>query len=268
MVCNSLQFNNMPETTLITGASGGIGMELARVFAREGHDLFITARREDRLNNLKIELETNYKIEVHVLAVDLSEREAPQALFKYAEKNNLTVNILVNNAGVGDYGLFHQANWKRQETMIDLNMKSLAYLTHLFLPKMIGLDSAYIMNVASNAAFQPGPTMSIYYATKHFVLAFSEAIADELRYSGVSVTALCPGPTKSEFRKRAGMNDSFLYKHFPVPDSREVAEYGYKSMMKGKRIAVHGMVNKFFSVVVRLLPRRLVTTAVRTIITH
>lgn len=256
----------MPNTTLITGASSGIGMELARIFAREGHDLLITARREERLNELKNELETKHGIRVHVLAVDLSENNAPQALFNFAERTNLSINVLVNNAGVGDFGLFHQSDWERQQTMIDLNMKSLTHLTHLFLPEMIELERAYIMNVASNAAFQPGPLMSVYYATKHYVLAFSEAIANELKGTGVSVTALCPGPTHSEFRERAGMKKSRLAQSLPIPDPTAVAEYGYKVLMKGKRVAVHGLINKFFSVAVQFLPKRLVTSTVRSII--
>lgn len=254
----------MPHTTtLITGASSGIGMELARVFAREGHDLLITARREERLNELKKELESKYGISVSVLPLDLSEINAPQALFDFAQQNNLIVDILINNAGVGDFGKFHKSDWDWQETMIDLNMKSLTHLTHLFLPEMIKLDRAYVMNVASNAAFQPGPLMSVYYATKNYVLAFSEAIANELQDTGVSVTALCPGPTKSEFQETADMQKSRLVNLMPLPDPRQVAEYGYKALINGKRVAVHGISNKIFSVVVRLLPRRLVTSTVR-----
>lgn len=253
----------MPHTTLITGASSGIGMELARVFAREGHDLFIIARREERLNDLKEEMESKHGVTVHVLPLDLSDRNAPQTLFDFTQKKNLTIDVLVNNAGVGDFGFFHESDWKWQETMINLNMKSLTHLTHLFLPKMIKLDSAYIMNVASNAAFQPGPLMSIYYATKHYVLAFSEAIANELKDTSVSVTALCPGPTKSGFQETASMEKSRLVNTMPLPDSRQVAEYGYKAMMKGKRVAVHGIINKIFAVAVRFLPKRLVTASVR-----
>ena len=258
----------MPKITLITGASSGIGMELARVFARKGHHLLITARRKDRLNKLKSELESDFGVKIYVVAADLSEKRAPSILFEYADDHNLVIDILVNNAGVGDFGPFYESDWDRQETMIDLNMKSLTHLTHLLLPKMLKLDRAYIMNVASNAAFQPGPNMSIYYATKHFVLAFSEAIAEELKDTGVTVTALCPGPTKSEFRKQAGMNKSLIYRTFPVPDSRQVAKYGYKALMRGKRVAVHGLTNKLFSVMVQLVPKRLVTPIVKYIISN
>lgn len=253
----------MPKTTLITGASSGIGMELAHVFAEKDHDLLITARREERLIELKQKLESNYGIAVSVLPLDLAERDAPQALFDFAQQNNLTVDILINNAGVGDFGMFHKSDWDWQERMIDLNMKSLTHLTHLFLPLMTELDRAYIMNVASNAAFQPGPLMSVYYATKHYVLTFSEAIANELQDTGVTVTTLCPGPTKSEFQETASMQKSRLVNLMPLPDSRQVAEYGYNVLMNGKRVAVHGFMNKVFSVAVRLIPKRLVTSIVR-----
>lgn len=253
----------MSYTTLITGASSGIGMELARISAREGRDLLITARRENRLIKLKDELEMEYKVNIHILALDLVKKNSPKKLFNYTQKNSLTIDVLINNAGVGDFGKFHKSNWEWQETMIDLNMKSLSHLTHLFLPQMVQLNRAYVMNVASNAAFQPGPLMSVYYATKHYVLAFSEALANELQDTGVTVTALCPGPTKSEFQETASMQKSKLVNTVPLPDSKQVAEYGYKAMIKGKRVAVHGFMNKIFSVVVRLLPKRLVTSIVR-----
>ena len=253
----------MSYTTLITGASSGIGMELARISAREGRDLLITARRENRLIKLKDELEMEYKVNIHILALDLVKKNSPKKLFNYTQKNSLTIDVLYNNAGVGDFGKFHKSNWEWQETMIDLNMKSLSHLTHLFLPQMVQLNRAYVMNVASNAAFQPGPLMSVYYATKHYVLAFSEALANELQDTGVTVTALCPGPTRSEFQETASMQKSKLVNTVPLPDSKQVAEYGYKAMIKGKRVAVHGFMNKIFSVVVRLLPKRLVTSIVR-----
>lgn len=253
----------MLHTTLITGASSGIGMELARISARKGRNILITARRVNRLNKLKDELKSQYGINVYILPLDLAENNAPLELFDFVQKSNLTIDVLINNAGVGDFGFFYESNWNWQQTMIDLNIKSLTHLTHLFLPQMIQLDRAYIMNVASNAAFQPGPLMSVYYATKHYVLAFSEAVANELQDTGVTVTALCPGPTKSEFQETASMQKSRLINTVPLPDSKRVAEYGYKALMRSKRVAVHGSINKIFSVAVRLLPKRLVTSIVR-----
>ncbi len=255
----------MPKTALITGASSGIGLELAHIFAREGHNLLITARREERLAELKKELEEKHSITVHIFSTDLAKRESPEKLFAFCKENSLSIDFLVNNAGVGDYGLFHESDWKRQEAIIDLNIKSLTHLTHLFLPSMVQKDQAYIMNVASTAAFQPGPLMSNYYASKHYVLAFSEAIANELYGTGVTVTTLCPGPTESEFQEHSNMEKSKLFDRFPVATSKEVAEYGYKAMMKGKRVAVYGVPNKLASKLSPLFPRRFVTAVVRKI---
>ncbi len=253
----------MSHTALITGASSGIGREMARVFASKGHNLLITARREKRLKELKEELESRNGVTVHVLAADLTDEDTPNTLYRFAKERDLAVNMLVNNAGVGDYGFFHESEWNRQETMIDLNIKALIRLTHLFLPDMVEMDRAYVMNVASNAAFQPGPLMSIYYASKHFVLAFSQAIANELQDTCVSVTALCPGLTESEFQQTAGILQTRLVNRFPTPASAEVAEYGYKAMMKGKRVAIHGTMNKIGTIVVKFLPKKLVLWAVR-----
>lgn len=255
----------MHGTTLITGASGGIGRELARVFARKGHHLMITARREHLLTDLKKELETEFDIQVHVLAGDLGSAGGPGTLFSFAQEHNLVIDTLVNNAGFGDYGFFHESEWQKQAAMIDVNIKSLTHLTCLFLPAMIERRHGYIMNVASTAAFQPGPLMSVYCATKHFVLAFSEAIANELRGTGVSVTALCPGPTTSGFQEASGMQKSRLVNLMPLPNAREVAEFGYKSMKKRKRVAVHGFSNKLLSVVGKFLPRNTLTAVVRAI---
>ncbi|NBB77538.1 MAG: SDR family NAD(P)-dependent oxidoreductase [Bacteroidetes bacterium] len=255
----------MESTALITGASSGIGMELARIFAREGHNLLLTARREERLKELKETLEAEFEIEAAIFPCDLSEPEAPQALFDFCDKNKFAINTLVNNAGIGDFGPFTESDWNKQAVMIDLNMRALTHLTHLFLPMLIHQKRAFIMNVASTAAFQPGPLMSVYYATKHYVLAFGEAIAEELKKTGVSVTTLCPGPTKSEFQKTAGMEKSGLFKKFAVATSGEVAEYGYRAMMNGKRIAVYGVLNKISAASVQLLPSRLVTPMVKRI---
>jgi uncharacterized protein len=255
----------MNKTTLITGASSGIGLELAHVFAREQHNLVITARREERLAELKNRLEENYSIKVYPIAIDLSSSDAPAELYNFCNQKSLSIDNLINNAGIGDYGLFQNSDWNRQQTMIDLNISSLTRLTHLFLPELVKKERACIMNVASTAAFQPGPLMSVYYASKHYVLAFSEAIANELNGTGVTVTTLCPGPTESEFQEHANMKKSKLFDRFPVATSKEVAEYGYKSMQKGKRVAVYGVPNKISSKIVALFPRRFVTAAVRKI---
>jgi len=255
----------MHKTALITGASSGIGRELAEIHARNGHNLIITARREERLKTLKSDLEDRYDSKIVVFPADLSDENAPEEIFHFTNKHKISVDFLINNAGVGDYGFFHEADWSRQRTMLDLNIKSLTHLTHLYLPEMIKKERAYIMNVASTAAFQPGPLMSVYYASKHYVLAFSEGLANELSNTGVTVTALCPGPTKSEFQEQAKMEKSKMLDRLPIDSSKDVAEYGYKAMMNGKRVAVYGFLNKIMANIVGLFPRNFVTLVVRKI---
>ncbi len=255
----------MKKAALITGASSGIGLELARIFAREGFDLLITARREDRLLSLKQDLEKEYGIKVHTFTVDLSLDDAPAAIFDFVKEENLEINTLINNAGIGDYGFFKDSDWSRLSVMIDLNIKSLTHLTHLFIPELLKHDEGYIMNVASTAAFQPGPLMSVYYASKNYVLAFSEALSNELSDTNIYVSALCPGPTESEFQDVANMKKSKLFDRLPVASSKDVAEYGYKSLMKGKRVAIYGIANKIAPKFISLVPRCWVTAAVRKI---
>ena len=255
----------MRKTALITGASSGIGLELAKIFGREGFDLVLIARREDRLNELKHVIEKEYGTNIYVYPSDLSQPDAPEAVHKFCKVQKLQVDVLINNAGIGDYGLFAESEWSRSATMIDLNMKSLTHLTRLFLTDMIERGSGKIMNVASTAAFQPGPLMSVYYATKHYVLAFSEALANEVEEYGITVTALCPGPTQSEFQATANMEKSKLMDRFPMPSSAEVAQYGFNALKSGKRVAIYGFMNKIMARIVRILPRKWVTAAVRKI---
>lgn len=255
----------MKQYALITGASSGIGLELARIFARNGFGLIINARREERLIELKNEIEENHGHEVHIFTGDLSIPELPQQLFNFTNELGITPDALINNAGIGDYGFFHESDWNKTATMIDLNIRSLTHLTRLYLPDMMKKERSWIMNVASTAAFQPGPLMSVYYASKHYVLAFSEALANETADHGVLVSALCPGPTESEFQQQANMEKSKLFDRFPVATSREVAEYGYKALMKGKRVAIYGMLNKPAPRLTPLLPRSWVTAVVRKI---
>lgn len=252
-------------TALITGASGGIGLELARVHALHGDDLVLAARSEEELNEVKQELEEEHGVSVRLFVIDLTRTGAPEEIFTALKSDGVAVDYLINNAGVGDYGLFHKSSWVAQQTMIELNIQALTRMTHLFAGEMAARGSGRIMNVASTASFQPGPLMSVYYASKHYVLAFSEAIAQELGEFGVTVTALCPGPTESGFQVRAGMEESRLVSTFPLPSSRAVANYGYRAMMKGKRVAVHGLANRMASKLVRFIPRSWATYAVRKI---
>lgn len=253
----------LKSTALITGASSGIGLELADVLAREGHNVVLTARNASKLNALAVDLMSKYGVKATVIACDLSEQNAPLKVFDQLKKENILIDILVNNAGFGDFGAFTETKWEKERQMIDVNITALTQLTKLFLDGMIERKYGRIMNVASTAAFQPGPFMAVYYATKAYVLSFSEAIANELQGTGVTVTALCPGPTESGFVKAASLDESKLFRNKKLPTSREVAEYGYKAMMKGKTVAIHGAMNRLMANSVRFTPRKLVTAIVR-----
>jgi short-subunit dehydrogenase len=254
----------MSKTALITGASSGIGLELAKIFARNRYDLVLVARSGDKLNELAAELRKG-NIRVEVVVSDLSMPNAAQDLFNAVQQKNISIDFLINNAGFGDFGLFVEADWKKTETMIDLNIMTLTHLTHLFLPSMIKNGYGRVLNLASTAAFQPGPLMSVYYATKAYVLHFSEAIGNELKNTGVKVTALCPGATESGFQAASNMEESRLVKDRKLPTSKEVAEYGYKALMKGKAVAIPGMFNNLLVQSVRFTPRSLVVKIARMI---
>lgn len=249
---------------LITGASVGIGYELAKIFAKERYNLILVARNLEKLNEVKEELQ-NSEINIVSIKKDLSKPESVQELFNEINENNYEVEILINNAGFGLLGSFYELDLKTQLEMIQVNITSLVYLTHLILPKMIERKSGKIMNVASTAAFQPGPHMAIYYATKAFVLSFSEALHEELNSKGITVTALCPGPTKTEFQKRAKMENINLEraKLLPYMSAYEVARIGYEGLMKGKRVVIPGLLNKFGTKIVRLVPQALVLNVIK-----
>ena len=210
-------------TALITGASSGIGWELARQFAKNKHHVVLVARSTGKLQELANELTSRYGIIVKVIPADLGKINEVQKVFDICKTENIQVDYLVNNAGFGDFGFFHEADWNKTEQMIDLNVKSLTRMCRLFIPDMIKRKTGKVMNVASTAAFQPGPTMAVYYATKAYVLHFSEAINNELSKAGITVTALCPGATESGFQQAAAMEDSKLVKGKKLPTSAEVA---------------------------------------------
>lgn len=222
--------NSMKKTVLITGASGGIGLELAKVFAWEHAPLILVARNLEVLNKLAVELRNEFSIEVHVIAKDLAHPHAAKEIAEYLHTHNLKVDVLVNNAGLGQYGLFAETDAKEEADMMQVNMIALTQLTKLILPGMIERKSGKILNVASTAAFQAGPLMAVYYASKAYVLSFSEALANELEGSGVTVTVLCPGPTESGFQKRARMEGVKLFDAV-VMDARTVAEVAYRGLM-------------------------------------
>jgi short-subunit dehydrogenase len=247
----------MADTALVTGASSGIGLELAKIFAAKGINLILVARSKQALEQLAQRLQTQHGITAHVLAYDLSHYQHAKAIFDWCQAAGITVNYLINNAGFGDWGPFAESHWEKQEQMINLNVTTLTYLSHLFLPGMVARRSGKIMNLASTASFQPGPTMSVYFATKAYVLHFSEAIAHELRHTGVTVTALCPGATESDFQNKASMQDSRLFKGKTLPTAAEVAAYGYQAMQQGKVVAVHGFMNALMASMAGLSPRSL-----------
>lgn len=253
----------MSTYALITGASSGIGLEIAKCFAADGFNLVLVARNQNSLSELAQNLEKTYKIKVVTLAEDLSLANAADEVYETCNSTGLQIEFLVNNAGFGDFGMFWESDWGKTNQMIQLNITSLTALCRLFLPGMIKRKSGRILNVASTAAFQPGPTMAVYYATKAYVLHFSEAISNELEGTGVTVTTLCPGPTESNFQQAAAMQDSKLVKGRKMPSSADVASYGYRSMMSGKVVAIHGAMNYLMANSVRLTPRSWVLKLVR-----
>jgi hypothetical protein len=243
-------------TALITGASGGIGLELARVFAEQGYALVLVARNRQRLEEIAVDLKPT---PVQVYAKDLTLVGASEGVLREVPK----VDVLVNNAGYGVYGPFSTTPIEEELGMLQLNMTALVVLTKLYLPGMLAARNGKILNVASTAAFQPGPLMALYYASKAFVLSFSEAIANELQGTGVSVTALCPGPTATGFQARTGLEKSRLFQRMKVMDARTVAEAGYRGLMAGKPVVIPGLMNKLLVQSVRFSPRALVTKIAR-----
>lgn len=251
------------ETALITGASSGIGLNLAQLMAPE-FDLVITARNQTELERIARDLEAQHGNHVHVIPADLARPEALQELFAEIERRGLPVDLLINNAGFGAYGLFAESNLQQELEMIQVNIAALTALTKLALPGMLKRKRGKIMNVASTAGFQPGPLMAVYYATKAYVIMFTEAIANELKGSGVTVTCLCPGATRTKFAQRADMEQSRLFRLGGMR-SKDVAQAGYKGMMAGKTIVVPGILNKTIAMSVRFGPRKLVTAISRSL---
>jgi len=250
-------------TALITGASAGIGLSFARVFAEHGFNLVLTARREDRLQAIAAGLAQQYGVGVRTIAADLADPDAPKRMTDELTEAGIAVDVLVNNAGFGLYGPFTDTAWDTELQMLRVNIVALTALTKLLLPGMVARRYGRILNVGSTAAFQPGPLMAVYYATKAYVLSFSEALANELAGSGVTVTALCPGPTASEFQSAAQLEKSRLVGFLRMQTSDEVARAGYEALMKGKPVVVPGLTNWLGSQSPRFFPRRWVTAIVR-----
>lgn len=247
----------MTRTALITGASAGIGRDLAECNARDGHNLVLVARDGERLQQIAAELRRNHGVEVTVLTADLSAHDAPARIFAETSRRNIYIDILVNNAGFGLYGTVAELDMEGQLREIDVNIRALTALTRLYLPAMLQKKSGRILNIASTAAFQPGPLMAVYYATKAYVLSFSEALSNEVGDTGVTVTALCPGPTATEFQLRANMSISKLKKSGWLMGSMPVAKRGHNAMMRGRRLVIPGFINLLIAESTRISPRAL-----------
>ena len=248
----------MSKTALITGASVGIGYELALLMAKDKYNLVIVARSEDKLQALKEKLEQECGIKVWVIAEDLSKENAAQIVFDKVINEGLEIDVLVNNAGFGDFGKFAETDWEKEARMMQLNMIALTHFTKLFAKGMVARGSGKIMNVASTASYQPIPYFAVYAASKAYVLSFSEAIAYELRETGVTVTALCPGATDTEFAKAASMENSSIFKG-GLPTGKDVAEFGYRKMNSGATTAIHGLKNYILANSNRFAPRKMST---------
>jgi len=258
--------DNTNRTALITGASSGIGRELAKLFARDHYDLVLVARNSSRLAQAADELQRQFGITAKSFPLDLTADSAPQFLFDQLAREGVTIDVLVNNAGYGRLGAFAEVSAEDSLGQIQLNITALTQLTKLFLGPMLERKSGKILNVASTAGFQPGPLMAVYYATKAYVISFSEALANELHATGVSVTCLCPGVTDTEFQKRAGTEQTKLFRQMRPMDAKTVARDGYRGLMKGKPLVISGFRNWLLAESLRVSPRRAVTAISRRLI--
>lgn len=247
----------MANTALVTGASSGIGKELARLHARKGGDLVLVARREAALNALKAELEQTHGIQAMVIASDLAQPDAAQQIFAATEAANLQIDVLINNAGFGGYGKFHERDLAQDQAMMQVNMASLVTLTHLYLQGMVQRNSGKILHVASTAGFLPGPLQAVYYATKAFVLSFSQAIAQELSDTNITSTALCPGAVATGFVAAGNLEGNDLWENAATPES--VAACGYAAMEKGELVTINERRLSFMlNWIIPFLPRKMV----------
>ena len=248
----------MNKTALITGASSGIGLETAYVYAKNGYNLVLVARRIENLNSIKTEIESKYANKVTVFNIDLSQLKSAETLYNKVVDANLTIDVLINNAGFGIYKEFNNSNLEEEENMLILNMVTLTKLTKLFIPSMIKKGNGNIINIASTAAYQPIPGLATYSATKAYVMNFSEAIAFELKDKNVFVTVICPGATQSEFSKVAGFeeNAEFFNK---IPSSKTLAQFIFNAMKAKKTNAIHGFKNNFLAFTNRFATRKMST---------
>ncbi len=254
----------MKKVALITGASTGIGKEFAIIHAQMGGDLIIIARSHDKLDALKNEIEAKYKVSVMVMALDLTRPEAPKQVFDTVEKSGITVDFLINNAGFGGLGKFYERPWEKDLAMINLNIVALTALTRFFLPGFVKRNKGRILNVSSTASFMPGPLQAVYFASKAYVTSFSNALAEELHDTNVTVTALMPGATDTEFGRVSGMDKTDMFNK--VAGAHQVANDGYQGMLKGKLDVVTGLpfMQRVMLAMVPVSPKKLVMKQIRT----
>lgn len=249
---------------LITGASSGIGAAFADVFARNGYNLVLVARRKDKLQNEAREIKQKYNKSVFVVAVDLLEKNAPERLRDALKKRNIDIDALVNNAGIGSFGDFIETDFSAQKRIIDLNIEVLVKMTYLFLDNMKKRKCGNIIQIASAAAFVPIPKMSVYTASKSFVLSFSQSLREECEKFGVNITTLCPGPTETEFFVQAGGKNSKFFNKKKA-SALQVAEFGFRAMQNKRAVAVHGFLNKFLIFSTRFAPRAVILSIIKRI---
>jgi hypothetical protein len=245
------------ETVLITGASSGLGMELAKLFAADGSDLVLVARREERLIELADELKSEHGIEVHVLPKDLSKKTAPKEIFSHLNKEKIEIDVVVNNAGFGNKGQIADLDTDLQLDMIQVNLVALTHLTRLFITGIIERGYGGILNVGSLAGFQPGPNLAVYYATKAYVLSFTEALAEEISNPNIKISCLAPGPVKTEFGEKSDLEDSLLFK-LSLMEMAPVVKAGYEGFRKGQTIIIPGLKQQIVPFLNRFTPRLLV----------
>ncbi|MGH9499375.1 MAG: SDR family NAD(P)-dependent oxidoreductase [Terriglobales bacterium] len=251
------------KTALITGASSGIGLELAKVFANNHHNLVLIARGAEKLAQVANELQRQFGISAKAIALDLSAAPSPRFLFDQLQREGIAVDFLVNNAGYAVFGEFSKNPTEEELGQIHLNITALTHLTKLFVGPMLERGSGKILNVASTAGFQPGPLMAVYYATKAYVISFSEALANELKGTGVTVTCLCPGVTDTGFQVRAGTENTLLFRALRPMAAKTVAGDGYRGLMAGKTLVISGLRNWLLAESLRISPRKLVTAVSR-----
>lgn len=255
--------NEVKKTALVTGAASGLGLELSILLAKDSFDLILIDINQENLQQAKEQIKAENDIDIMLLVKDLSQSNIAEKIFQ--EINETQIDVLINNAGFGLFGTFSDTNWERESQMLNLHIITTTHLTKLLLKGMVDRGSGRILNMSSLAAFQPGPLMALYYASKAYILSFSEAIANELKGTGVTVTVLCPGQTNTSFQSVVSNSSSENKIGFNIACPKSVALYGYKAMMKGKTVAIPGRLNKFLSTIHRFVTRGMATKIVRNI---